>query len=311
MNAALEIVNIVVPVFLIIALGQFLVWRRFFSPETVSQMSRTVFYVGTPMLLFRSAARTSLAESLNPAALAAILAITAVMATVVYLSAYRLTPARHGVFAQGTFRANLVFVGYPIILNAFGDPGLGLAAVYVGFITVLYNFLAVILLTLPHRGEGAELKLGPIVKTIVTNPLIISCTAGLICAALKIQLPTILDRGVKMGSDLATPLALLVVGASLDLKRVRSELGPALLVSACKLLLYPAAACAALYALGLRGMSIEIPIILLASPTAVVSHIMAREMNGDDQLAGAIVIGSTLLSLFSISGWLAFFHWMN
>ena len=96
-----------------------------------------------------------------------------------------------------------------------------------------------------------------------------------------------------------------------DLKRVRPELAPALLVSVLKLVLYPAASCAALYALGLRGMSLEIPLLLLASPTAVVSHIMAREMKGDEQLSGAIVIGSTLLSLFSISAWLAFFQWIN
>lgn len=312
MSTAIEIINIVLPVFLIIGLGQFLARRGFFSAETVNQMSRTVFYVAAPMLLLRSAAQTTLSESLNLPAIALIVAVTAAQAFIVYLVVHRSRPDRRGVLAQGGFRSNLVFVGYPIILNAFGEKGLGLAAVYVGFVTVLYNFVAVIILTLPHRnGEGEKIPWAMMARSILTNPLILSCTAGLIIAGLRLPLPTVLDRGLKLGGDLATPLALLVVGASLDLGRVRSEFKPALLVSLVKLFVYPGLVYAALYSLGLRGMFLETPVLLLASPTAVVSHVMAREMKGDDQLAGAIVIGSTLLSLFTISAWLAFFHWMG
>ena len=311
MSAALEIINIVVPVFLVIALGQVLTWRKFFSDADVRQMSRTVFYVATPLLLFRSAAQTSPAEALNIPALLAITAITTGLAIVFYLAAFRAVPARRGVLAQGTFRSNLVFVGFPIILNAFGEKGIGLASIYVGFITVLYNFLAVFLLTLPHQGEGEKIHGLPILKSIATNPLILSCLAGILFATFHIPLPTVLDRAVKLGGDLATPLALLVVGASLDLKRVRSEVAAALLVSGFKLGVYPAMIFAALWFLGLRGMAVEVPTLLLASPTAVVSYVMAREMKGDDQLAGAIVIGSTLLSLFGLSAWLAFFQFMR
>ena len=190
--------------------------------------------------------------------------------------------------------------------------GLGLAAVYVGFVTVLYNFVAVIILTLPHRGsDGVEVRWAPMLKSIITNPLILSCSGGLLIGGLGLPLPTVLDRGLKLGGDLATPLALLVVGSSLDLGRVRSEFKPAFLVSLVKLFVYPGLIYAALYSLGLRDMFLETPVLLLASPTAVVSHVMAREMKGDDQLAGAIVIGSTLLSLFTLSAWLAFFHWMD
>ena len=61
-----------------------------------------------------------------------------------------------------------------------------------------------------------------------------------------------------------------------------------------------------LHVLGYGGTQLSVPVLIMASPTAVVSYIMAQEMKGDGELAGSIVIGTTLFSLFTISGWLAF-----
>jgi hypothetical protein len=216
------------------------------------------------------------------------------------------------VLAQGTFRSNLVFVGFPIVASALGDKALGLAALYTGFVTPIYNLIAVIVLTLPHHREaGTRFPLAPIVKSIALNPLIIACVAGIFFAAFRIPLPTIMDRTLHLAGDIATPLALLVVGASLNFDRLRAEMRAAAPIVFLKLFVYPALVFTALRWLGLGGIALQTPVLLLAAPTAVVSHIMAREMKGDDQLAGAIVIGSTLLSLFTISLWLVFFRWMG
>ena len=104
------------------------------------------------------------------------------------------------------------------------------------------------------------------------------------------------------------PLALLSVGASLDLPRLRTEIGSTTLVCLLKLVVYPALVCGGLLLLGAAGDDLRFPVLIMASPTAVVSYVMAREMQGDEQLAGAIVIGTTVASLFSISGWLALFR---
>ena len=312
MHTVIEILNVVGPVFLILALGFGLKAIGFFSAATVGQLSRLVFYVAAPILLFRSAALTALNEELNLHAIAAIFVVTCGQAAAIYLLCFRSRPPRRGVLAQGTFRSNLVFVGFPIVASALGDKALGLAALYTGFVTPFYNLAAVIVLTLPHHREtGPRFPLAPIVKGIALNPLIIACVAGIFFAAFRIPLPTILDRTLKLAGDVATPLALLVVGASLNFDRLRAETRAAVPVALVKLIVYPALVFTALRWLGLGGIGLQTPVLLLAAPTAVVSHIMAREMKGDDQLAGAIVIGSTLLSLFTISLWLAFFRWLG
>jgi predicted permease len=110
---------------------------------------------------------------------------------------------------------------------------------------------------------------------------------------------------------IAMPLALLSVGAGLDFKNLGHELGCASFVSFIKLLLYPALVYLGLNLLGIQGPDLEIPVLIMAAPTAVVSCIMAKEMNGDEQLAAAVVLGTTLFSLISLSAWLAFFRFFG
>ena len=117
-----------------------------------------------------------------------------------------------------------------------------------------------------------------------------------------------MDRALEMVGRTTLPVALLSLGADLDLGRLRAELGPALGVAALKLAVYPAVVWWGLSRLGLYGVPLQAVVLVAASPTAVVSFVMAREMQGDDRLAGAVVIGTTLLSLATTVAWLLLFH---
>lgn len=313
MKTLLEIVNVVLPVFLVIGTGWALAARGFITEGDNAWLSRLVFWVSTPVLLFHSASKTPLSQALSPAALGVAFVVTGLFAGLVYLFGFRAAPARRGVLAQGSFRTNMVFVGLPVIANAFGDKPevMGPMAVLIGFMTPLYNVISVIALTLPHRGQsearGAWKKPA---RDIASNPLLLSCAIGILFSGLHFSLPLVLDRSLDLVGKTATPLALLSVGAALDLKKLRADLGPAALIAAFKLILYPAAVFLALYFLGLRGLPLKVPVLLFAAPTAVVSSIMAREMKGDDRLASSLVVGSTLASLLTISAWVACFQWI-
>jgi hypothetical protein len=238
--------------------------------------------------------------------------ISVATALIVYLAGARLAPSRRGVLAQGSFRSNMVFVGLPVIQNALGKEVLGPAAVLIGFTVMLYNLLAVLVLALPHgNGEDSSLDLKKTARDVALNPLILSSAAGLLFSAFHLGLPEGVGRAMDMVGDIAAPLALVVVGASLDLGKLKVELGPSLLVSAIKLLIYPALIFAALRLLGLSGPDFEATVLLMSTPTAVVSHIMAKEMKGDERLSSSIVIGTTVFSLPTLTCWLAFFAWLK
>jgi predicted permease len=102
----------------------------------------------------------------------------------------------------------------------------------------------------------------------------------------------------------AAPLALLTVGAGLEFDRLRGDLATTLTVSGIKTILYPALVLVGLHLAGLRGLELQAPLMLMTAPTAVMGYVMTRELGGDVKLSGAIVVGSTLVSILTITGWL-------
>jgi malate permease and related proteins len=306
----MEIVNIVLPVFLLIGLGYLLRIIRFLNDDTAASLVRFVFYVSAPALLFQSTLKTSLSRSLNGPSLLVIISITTLVAFITYLAAWRAEPRRRGVLAQGAHRSNMVFVGLPIIASAYGPEAMGPAAVTVGIMVIVYNFLAVLVLSLPRRNTSARdpRVWKSTVRQMVLNPLIIGCCLGMAGSLVTLKLPVSVDGALDLLGRVALPLALVSVGAGLDVAKLRGDLGAASLMSLIKLIVYPMLVYAGLRLIGQTGIDAQVSVLLVATPTAVVSYIMAHEMNGDEQLAGAVVIGSTLASLITMMGWLLFFR---
>jgi len=308
----MEIINIILPVFLIVGLGFLLRAVGFISEGANHSLSRLVFYVAAPALLFHGTSQTPLQRSVNFPVLLLIAAVTVVVGFSVYIAGARSSPQRRGVLAQGSHRSNMVFVGLPIITNAYGDSVLGPAAVLIGFLVVWYNFLAVLFLVLPHQLSSArspKIWLSTAMKMIL-NPLVIGCLGGMLVSAAGLRVPVSFVQALDLVGKTALPLALISVGAGLEFGKLRAEMAASAMISAMKLIVYPALVYAGLLVMNYEGVDLEVPVLLMATPTAVVSYIMAKEMNGDERLAGAIVIGSTTASILTISAWLILFRFV-
>lgn len=302
----MTILNIVLPVFIIIALGWALRRGRFLDGAGNSVLTRLVYWVAAPALLFHSAAATPLRESANLPGLAVMGSVTIIMALGVYALAFRAHPARRGVLAQGMVRSNQVFLGLPLVYNAWGPEAVGQVAVLVGLMVIVYNVMSVPLLTMPHRRPGAAPFAGArdgLLK-ILTNPLALGCLGGIALSASGLGLPRALDMSLELVGRTALPLALISVGAALDVRRLRHEWRATLLVSAVKLGVYPLLVWWGLSALGMTGPALKAVVLIAATPTAVVSYVMAVEMRGDEQLAAGLVFGTTLAALPSTILWL-------
>lgn len=302
----MTVLNIVLPIFLVVGLGYALRRLRFVTAEGNAVLTRLVFYVAAPVLLVRGAAGTSLRSSLDPRILGVFIAVSVLVAAATYALAFRSRASRRGVFAQGSHRSNMVFVGLPLVMNAFGEEAVGQVSVLVGAMVVVYNVLSIVVLTLPHHsgGPGRRVDLAGMLKRIAVNPLALGSAAGIVLSAIGVAIPATLGGAMDLVGGTALPLALISVGAGLDLDRLRREFAGAATTCVLKLGLYPALVYVGLRALGLEGVALQAPVLLAATPTAVVSYVMAQEMQGDEQLAGAMVIGTTLLSLPTSILWL-------
>jgi len=205
-----------------------------------------------------------------------------------------------GVFVQGSFRSNFAIVGLAIIANMFGETALAKSAVILAFILPLYNVLSVLALTLPVRKEK-RLNWKNLLLEIVKNPLILALVAALLFAYLHLPFPEVFQRTGNYLASITLPLALISIGGGLHFQSMKTSSRMALSATLIKLVISPLVITYGAYRLGFVSEDLAILFILFASPTAVVSFIMAEAMGGNAKLAGDIILYSTLGSIITIS----------
>ena len=305
----LDVINTIVPVFLVILLGYFLHAKELLPSPLMGPLNRLVFYLAIPAMIFREISRVSFAAYFSASVLAGTLA--AVIAVfLIGLAAQRLLsiPSSFaGTFLQSSQHGNLGYIGLPVAYYLLGAEGLTGASILAGFMMLLQNFLSVLGLQMFYQGPEREHRGWFFTKKIVGNPVVLSALAGILFSVLKIPVPTIADRGLKIISDMSLPLALLIIGGSLSFGLIRSNLKLAVGTGILKLLVLPAIGLLIYALLGVPIGQFVPGLILLASPTATVTYVMASEMKGSTDLASAAVTMNTLASCLTFIFWLSFF----
>jgi hypothetical protein len=312
----MDILQSVFPVFLVIAIGAAARRYRFIDDPFVQTANSLVYYLLLPALLFHEIGTSDFRQSFSgPLVIGGYVATLAVFLLAFPLSRrLGLSPGERGAFIQGSFRANLAYVGLPIVFSAVGGEGLRKAGIFLGFIVPLLNTLAILALLLPHKaGKSSEgwKSARQIALQIAANPILLSCFAGIAWSLFRIPLSGLLGKTLAILSSATLPLSLLCLGGSFSFERARSGVRTAATAAAMKIVLLTGIGIAAYRWLGLGGDDLRIGAIMLGCPTAVVTYVMASQLKGDPDLAATIVIVSTAASAFTITGWLFFLRVMG
>ena len=299
-----KIVQDISPVFLVIALG-FFARRRGLLPDAFTESAnRLVYNIGIPLLIFSQVAPGDFSRNFRPGQIAALLCAIVVTAALGLLLAtlLRLPPPTTLTFVQVCYHGNTGFIALAVLLYALGPAGLAAGSVLAGFTMLINNTLSLALFTFSphHRRRLSRASL----RSFLGNPIILATMLGLVLSALRVPLPSVLLRSIGFVSDMALPVALLIIGGSLS-PAMRSRLPLAHLVSVLKLAMLPALGVVFLRLVGAEAAATLPAVILLGSPAATLSYVMAREMNGDAELAAATVTVSTVLSMVSYTVWIA------
>lgn len=294
--------TIVAPIFLILFVGQLIYRLRLIDDAFVNSAARLVFVLALPVLVFTSIASTDFQAVFNPHLLLFVVIATLISVALISLAAFRwVAPAEHtGVFIQGAFRGNYGIIGLAVSASLFGQTGLAQAAMLLALIIPLYNILATIALTLPLRRQRA-LSATAVVMQIIRNPLIIAVVLALPFSYWQLPLPSLLARSAAYLADLTLPLALLSIGASLNIASLRDASAHTFWASAIKLLIQPAVLTGAAWWLGYPYDHLALLFILFGCPTAAASFVMAKAMGGNGALAANIVLATTLGSVLTLS----------
>jgi len=295
-------INGVAPVFLIIFLGFGLKKKGLINGNFVSLSSKIVFSVAAPALVFKSLSQTDLKMTFSlKLILFVYLSILFFFALSWLISLVISDNGRdRASFIQGSFRSNFAIIGFALISNTFGPGALGKAAILLAFVMPLYNILAIIALTVPIRTEK-HVTLSTMVTEIFSNPLILATIVALPFSYFDIELPQFLNTTISDLAAITLPLALLGIGGSLDFKQIKKDARLAMVATLLKIVIIPATIAVLAFRLGLSGQDLGVVFLLFATPSAILSFVMAEAMGCNSELAGNIIVMTTLGSVITIS----------
>ena len=301
-----HIFSALIPVFGLILIGYFFKRIKFPSLEFWPQADKLTYYVLMPSLLIYKLSNASLSSSNSLGfILSALLAIFFTM--IILMLANKIKPTSASSFTsvvQGGIRFN-TYVFLALSGAIFGNEGLVLSAIILTFAIPFINILCITIFALYISNE--KLNFLYLLKSIVTNPLIIACIIGGSINFLGIHFPVIINNTLEILSKAALPMGLLSVGFGLVIKEIKSSKSELLISSIAKHLIMPILIFVFVKYFELDNIMISILVLFAVLPTAPTSFILARQLGGDIGLMSSIITVQTLISALFIILVLKFF----
>ena len=307
----------VLPIVLMIAFGYALKRIGLLSKDFLDVGNKLTFRVFLPAMLFYNVYEISSFSEINfKFVIFGVAAILVIFALSVTLGcAFTKDSAKRGALVQAVFRSNYAIIGIPLAASLFGDRGAAAAGVMSAFCVPLFNALGVIVLTVFNENREKKLSLKRILLDIAKNPLIISTVAGLFALAVRelftlagigfrLSDLTVLFEVLKSLKSVCTPFALIVLGGRFEFSAVARLWREIVFGTVVRTVLVPVLGLTSAYLLrdflGLSGEHFATYVGVFATPVAVASAIMAKEMGADGELAGQLVVWTSLVSTVTI-----------
>lgn len=300
-------INATFPIFLVIVIGYVLKQIGMLNDEFVSVANKFNFKVTLPFLVFRDISGANISEDFDVVFVLFCAATTTICFLVIWGGAKLFIKDKTivGAFVQASFRSSAAVMGIAFIQNIYGTSGMA-PLMIIGSVP-LYNIYSVIVLTMEveNSGHGKE-KIKKALVGIVTNPIIIGILLGLMVSLLGIRFPAVIDKTVQNMASMASPLALIAIGAGFEGKKALAKIKPTIGVALIKLVAQAAIFLPVAIQLGFRNEKMIAILVMLAAPTTPSCYIMAKNMNNDGVLTASAVVVTTLFSAVTVTLWIYF-----
>ena len=294
-----------IPIFLMMLLGMLFRKLGWMDEVFAAKMNKFVFLVPLPVLLFEQLATVDFSEVWDIKFILFCFVVTAISITIsTLISLLWKDRSVKGEFIQATYRSSAALLGIAFIQNIYGTAGMA-PLMIIGSVP-LYNIMAVVVLSVFKPGNNSFDKalVKKTLKGIATNPIIIGIVAGFVWSALKLPMPSILHKTVSSIGATATPMGLMSMGATFEMKKATSKMKPTLVAVFMKLVGFCAIFLPMAALLGFRNEEMIAILVMLGSATTVSCFVMARNMGHEGTLSSGVIMMTTLLSAFTLTMWL-------
>ncbi len=299
--------NVTIPIFLVMVLGWGLRQTGMLNDNFAAVANKFNFNVTLPVLLFRDIASVDIRAVFDLRYVMFCAIASSVCFWLIWGGAklFLKDKTMTGAFVQASFRSSAAVMGLAFIQNLYGQSAMG-PLMIIGAVP-LYNIYSVIVLTFEGETEDRTdtwVKIRRAFLNILRNPIIISIFIGLLVSLFRISFPVIVNKTIANIAQMATPLALISLGAGYEGRKALAKIKPSFASAIIKLVVQPALLVPVAAAMGFTGEKMIGILIMLASPTTPSCYIMAKNMRNDGTLTASIVVMTTLLASFTLTGWI-------
>lgn len=300
MDSLIFSLNATMPVFLVIVTGYFLRYIGMLNEPFIKSADRFNFKVTLPVMLFTDLACTDFvtAFDLKYVGYCFFVTLICVLAIWGFARCFMKEKSLTGEFVQASYRSSAAVLGIAFIVNICGSSGMA-PLMIIGAVP-LYNIFAVIILTFEGKTEG-EGRIKKAFLDILKNPIIISIVLGFLYSVSGLPMPKMMNDTLENIGRMATPLALICIGAGFEGRKAVKLIRPTILASMIKLVIQPAVFLPAAIAMGFTGDKLIAAIIMLGSPTTPTCYIMSKNMGHQGVLSSSVIVMTTILSSFTIT----------
>lgn len=290
----------VAPIFILMLLGYILKQSKIVGKTIFDGINKLIFNIFLPVLLFSNIYSTDIDKLLDiKLIMLTVFGILGIFA-VGYFLVFIFTDSndKRGVMLQGFFRSNVAFLGIPLMGYICHGKESGVFSLTIAIVVPIFNILAVICL---ERFRNGRLNMVKLLKGVISNPLIIGCAVGIVFLMTGLKLPTVINTAVSDVASIASPLAMVALGAGFTFKCIKSCLKELILTVMVKLIAVPLIMVSIAALLGFKGEALAAVLVIFGTPIAVSSYPMAKQMGGNEELSAQVVVVSSaacVLTLF-------------
>ena len=295
------------PIFLVMVIGYILKQIGMLNDNFVTVANRFNFKVTLPFMLFRDISGVDIRAVFDIRYVLFCALVSTACFWIIWggVKLFLKDQSMRGAFVQASFRSSAAVMGLAFIQNMYGSSAMG--PLMIVSAVPLYNIFSVIVLTFEGARSGEvdpKQKIKAACINIAKNPIILGILTGLIVGLLGIDFPVIVDKTVNSVAQMATPLALITIGAGFEGRKALAKIRPTIAASMIKLVIQPLIFLPVAAWMGFRREQMIAILIMLASPTTPSCYIMAKNMDNDGVLTASVIVMTTLLAAFTLTGWI-------
>ena len=313
--------NAVMPIVLVITVGYFMKTIRLFDRNFFPLLNKLCFRCCLPCLLFFNVYNVENLSEIPRYGRVCLFAIVSILiffvAAVIVIRLTVRDDRQKGAMIQCAYRSNYAIIGISLAMSiSSGDDKPVVAASILSSVSIpLFNVLAIVALSLFVSENGKKVSVFSVLRKIVTNPLILGVAAGFFCLSVRALIPVSDDgakiftirqnlpfvyRTISMLAVSASPVALIALGGNFEFSAVARLKYKIIAGVLARTVLCPLVCLVAAYRFGFGPLEFPALIALYGTPLAVSTVPMTAEMGSDAELAGQLVVWTTLASALTL-----------